>query len=544
MRIPGHQKRSYTWRWTAALGGLAVVTFALVMALVVTPAERVQALNLTVNLTTDVADVGDTSGDGAFDLGETADGTCDTDNVTAGSQCTLRAAIFEANGNGDTADTITFGSLSGTINIGSLLPVGDSDPSVAGIDGLAANTTIDGNGTLTVDGGAFNCFEVTSPTNVIRDLTITGCADGIFISTDDADANAVRGNTIHGNTDDGVEISQGDGNTVGGTSALDRNVIRDNGDDGVFVGVLGTDGNIIAGNCIGTLANCSVAAPNSGDGVEINGSNNRVGGTAAGAGNTIAFNGGDGVNIAGGTGNVITRNVMFLNTGFGITSGFPTPTLLGGCADAGGGNVSCTGMASAPGDIVDVYRANVDLLPEGDLFLCTAIAGGGGAWGCTFPNPGGGSATATERTAPAGNTSMFSFSVGIPVGPAATPTSAPTSTPTPGSPTATPTRTRTPTATGTPPTATPTATPVMESVTLVVGCNPLASTYPENTAVTTLGAAVSPAGALVSIWKFETGVWRGYSPDYPALSDLSEVDRLDVVFICVDRAGSFARPKV
>lgn len=33
MRAPEHQRKSYVWRWTAALGGLAVLALALVVGL-------------------------------------------------------------------------------------------------------------------------------------------------------------------------------------------------------------------------------------------------------------------------------------------------------------------------------------------------------------------------------------------------------------------------------------------------------------------------------------------------------------------------------
>jgi hypothetical protein len=557
MRVPGHQRRSYAWRWTAALAGLAVLAVLVTVWLAGQPEHNpAQAANFTVNVLTDAPDTGDTNGNGAFDAGETDNGGggstgCDSDAATSGSQCTLRAAIYEANRNGDTADTISFGSLSGTITLtsGLTLPVGDSDVSVAGADGLAASTTINGNGTVTVNGGGVTCFTVTSASNVIRDLNITGCAIGVLITGDPADANAVRGNTIYNNTSDGVQITGGDNNTVGGTSAADRNIIRDNGSDGVGVVAAGTDGNVVEGNCIGTTATCSVAAPNGGNGVYITGSNTTVGGTAAGAGNTIAFNGSDGVDIAGGTGNVVTRNVMFLNAALGIASGVAAPTVTG-CADAGGGMVSCTGNSTA-GYVVDVYRANSDPLPEGDLFLCTTVAGGGGAWGCTFGNPGGGSATATQRDPSGGNTSSFyAVAVGIPAGPVVTATPTPTNTPI-----------VTPTVTGTPPTSTPTVTltPIpglatatattspTESVTLVGGtCNPVASTYPDDTAITTIGNAVSPSGILISIWWFNAGagVWMGYSPQFPQASDLTAVDRLEAIFICVSSAGSWSRPLV
>jgi len=37
-------------------------------------------------------------------------------------------------------------------------------------------------------------------------------------------------------------------------------------------------------------------------------------------------------------------------------------------------------------------------------------------------------------------------------------------------------------------------------------------------------------------------VWAGYSPQFPVASDLTQVDRLDVVFVCVDADATFTRP--
>jgi hypothetical protein len=53
--------------------------------------------------------------------------------------------------------------------------------------------------------------------------------------------------------------------------------------------------------------------------VRIDGTSwNMIGGTAAGAGNTIAFNSGAGVFVTGGTRNAIRGNSIFFNTGLGI----------------------------------------------------------------------------------------------------------------------------------------------------------------------------------------------------------------------------------
>jgi hypothetical protein len=136
-----------------------------------------------------------------------------------------------------------------------------------------------------------------------------------------------------------------------------------------------------------------------------------------------------------------------------------------------------------------------------------------------------------------------SVSVGAPCTQPTSPTPTGPS-PTPGGPSPTPGG-LTATATPTGPTPTPTPLPPgMEAVALATGCNPVATTYPDATPIETIAAAVGPAGNLGAIWKFDGGVWLGYSPEFPQASDLAEVSFLDVVFICVRDAGVFVRPVV
>jgi YVTN family beta-propeller protein len=77
-------------------------------------------------------------------------------------------------------------------------------------------------------------------------------------------------------------------------------------------------------------------------------------------------------------------------------------------------------------------------------------------------------------------------------------------------------------------------------------CNPVATTYPDNTPIGTIADAVAPIAMLDSLWEFEGGVWMGWSPEFPEASDLTEKDFLDVVFICVGGSGpdaaTFTRP--
>jgi hypothetical protein len=83
-------------------------------------------------------------------------------------------------------------------------------------------------------------------------------------------------------------------------------------------------------------------------------------------------------------------------------------------------------------------------------------------------------------------------------------------------------------------------------VPLLPGCNAVSSTYPDGTPIATIAGAVSPPEALRTIWQFEAGagVWLGYSPQFPEASDLTQVDLLDVVWICVRTAATWERPVI
>jgi len=89
----------------------------------------------------------------------------------------------------------------------------------------------------------------------------------------------------------------------------------------------------------------------------------------------------------------------------------------------------------------------------------------------------------------------------------------------------------------------------MEQVALQGGtCNPVASTYPDATPIATIDGAVAPPAVLESLWQFDGVTWLGYSPQFPAASNLTQMDRLDVVFICISGSGpgaaTFTRPVV
>lgn len=196
-------------RWALALltlvGGLT-----LALALFASPAR---ADTFTVNSTDD-------GGDASF----LPDGTCDADLVTPGNQCTLRAAIEEANVNGE-ADNINFDLLpNSTIELtsGTQLTITTNIEIV----GPGADTlTVDG---ITGDGTNNRVFGIGSAGDAtVKGLTVTG------------------GN---GNDEGGGAIFND-----GGTLKLNNSTVSGNSADfdggGVFsVGTLTVTGSTVSGN--------------------------------------------------------------------------------------------------------------------------------------------------------------------------------------------------------------------------------------------------------------------------------------------------------
>jgi photosystem II stability/assembly factor-like uncharacterized protein len=258
---------------------------------------------------------------------------------------------------------------------------------------------------------------------------------GNYIGTD------LTGNVALNNPLAGISIS-GSFNVIGGLTAQARNVISGNR-VGIQIGGSTTalvGSNVIQGNYIG-LNQAANPLPNSGDGINIDNigtgnANNVIGGTAAGAANIIAFNGGIGVNVPLGTGNSIRGNSIFSNGGLGIDLA-PTGLTANdqGDGDTGANNrqnfpiltsltpaanpVTITGTLNSTASTnftIDFY-SNTSCDPsgngEGAQFLAstnvTTGSDGNAAISYTLGSalPAGTIVTATA-TDPAGNTSEFS----------------------------------------------------------------------------------------------------------------------------------------
>ena len=169
-------------------------------------------------------------------------------------------------------------------------------------------------------------LELNSANNTVKGLIINGFSGtlsaGIMITGASATGNTVTGNylgTDYSSTAAvtnyiGVAIGSGaQSNTVGGTSAAERNVISGNSTYGAEIKDSGTDLNVVKGNYIGTDRLGTNAVAN-GTGVIIwaGAANNTIGGTAVGEGNVISGSTWNGLIIAnsGSDSNVVQGNLI------------------------------------------------------------------------------------------------------------------------------------------------------------------------------------------------------------------------------------------
>ncbi|MEO6437257.1 MAG: right-handed parallel beta-helix repeat-containing protein, partial [Tepidisphaeraceae bacterium] len=226
-----------------------------------------------------------------------------TADAGAGS---LRQAILDANAHSG-ADTIAFAIGSGARTI---------TPTKA-LPGLGDGTTLDattqpgyaGKPLITLSGvaaGAVDGLKITGGGVTVRGLNIqrfSGCGimvlgtgsnqiAGCFIGTD-AGGTLAAGNGSHG------ILVQSPNNTIGGTSAADRNVISGNTAAGIFFYLNVAHHNAVQGNYIGTDVSGTKSIANK-NGVHVNnGHSNAIGGLTPGARNVLSSNIHDGVLIYG-----------------------------------------------------------------------------------------------------------------------------------------------------------------------------------------------------------------------------------------------------
>jgi CSLREA domain-containing protein len=300
-------REASVWRKTKALAaGLLVAAMMAASMMTATPAQS--STTFTVNSTADTPDA------------STAGTACDADVFTNGDQCTLRAAIQQANATAG-ADAINFaipGTGMKTIAVGATgfgaLPAITEQVTIDGYTqpGASPNTKAVGNdASLKIALNGTNAggpgLEIENASNsVIKGLVVNRFPsqginifgnsvgtriEGNYIGTD------ASGTLDRANGNDGVGLFDGPSQTVvGGSTPAARNLISGNDDQGIDLGTSGTLGgqpeeHRIQGNYIGTDRSGKKDLGNRFCGVSlIDTEGNTVGGTTATSRNVLSGN--------------------------------------------------------------------------------------------------------------------------------------------------------------------------------------------------------------------------------------------------------------
>ena len=300
--------------------------------------------------------------------------------------------------------------------------------------GFAGSPIIEIDGT-SVAVGDENGLTLQAGNSVVRGFVINRfLSDGIEIEI--AGGNLIEGNYIGTDVTGIIARPNGygiavktSGNTIGGTTGSQRNVIS--GNTGWGIGLYGSgSNNIIEGNYIGLRADGSAGLGNSGNGIEIYDTvlNNRI------ENNVITANA-KGVAVITGTGNAILQNAIYGNTSLGIDLQNNGVTNNNGSKNAGRANfemdfpiftnAKLAGTAldvsgyvgSAPNDAdfasarVEIFKSDVDPTGygEGQTYLGYLTADVSGNFSGTLTVSGlvvGDRITGTATDA-SGNTSEF-----------------------------------------------------------------------------------------------------------------------------------------
>ena len=231
-----------------------------------------------------------TNGDG---VGDTAERNLISGNISVGIQ-------IDSAG---TTNTVVAGNYIGT-NVLGTSAVANTTYGVYVLSG-ATNTRIGTNGDGVGDVAERNLISGNSIYGIYVPNTTGVIIAGNYIGTN------ASGDTAVANTFGGVSIG-GTGNTLGGVGVGVGNLISGNGSGGIY---LSGAGHSVQGNFVGTNATGSGALANTGNGINVAGTGQLIGGSSVAARNLISGNAGAGVAVsgAGSSNNVIAGNYIGTN---------------------------------------------------------------------------------------------------------------------------------------------------------------------------------------------------------------------------------------
>ncbi len=261
---------------------------------------------------------------------------------------------------------------------------------------------------------------------------------GVFIYNNSTNSDTVTGNLIGTNASGTNAVPNTNGVVIDGIPKyhiVDSNVVSGNIQQGIVIHATGTDYNRITRNKIGTDISGNNAIPNGLDGIRIGEGpqHNMIGG--AFMGNTIAFNGGNGITIMddGDYYNTISQNSIHYNSQLGIdlypigvtandagdgdtgpNMGMNFPVITSAAYNSLSGNFDINGTIDSPNPqtlTIELFRSDncAAGYGQGELYLTSATPDATGNFNAVVVAGvwGGDRITATATDA-AGNTSEFS----------------------------------------------------------------------------------------------------------------------------------------
>src|SRR5215203_2298908 len=371
-------------RNTVVVVSIAILVALVIVGLLAPPAQAFGTF--TVNRTGDQPDA------------DTTTPACDINTTISGNQCSLRAAIEQANANDNPleVDRINF-NISGTgvhtispltalpditepaivngysqpgssvntlakgTNAKLLIQLSGDNSNAAGFTGgvgvSASNTVVKG---LVINGFNTSGIEIApvGETEVVTNVRI----EGNFLGTDPS-------GTVAKPTITGTDLFAASNSTVGGTTLASRNLISGNTLYGVFIyGSGGTSGNsennLVQGNLIGTQKGGTKSLGNGEDGVgvfeEVSGSanGNRI------LSNSIFSNGGQGIDL--GDNGPTANDPGDTDTGANHLQNFPVLT----SATTTSGTTTIQGtLESRPGEFYTIQFFSSPRGDEGRKFI-------------------------------------------------------------------------------------------------------------------------------------------------------------------------------
>ena len=330
------------------------------------------------------------------------------------------------------AGNVVSNNVQSGVSISSSGFVGDNvvEGNFVGTDSTGAVALGNGSAGITITNSYANTIGGT--TAGARNIVSGNVREGIFITAVGAPAlpaqvqvlgnyvgTDVTGTKAVGNGLSGVSLLNAVGVTIGGTTTGAGNLISGNG-NGTMPGVAiagGSQRNLVEGNLIGSTATGGSLSPSNSIGIALNDSGREtIGGTAPGAGNTIAFNTSSGIFIfatAGraATGTVIEGNTIVANGTFGVRLQAAGDTVGGTTAGARNlissnatGGVAIQGSSST-GNLVEGNYIGTDVtgtIAVGNGASSSGVAMSNGASGNTIGGTVSGSGNLISGNAAAG----------------------------------------------------------------------------------------------------------------------------------------------